>query len=99
MIGALFVFWRDTWPFPVGVGATEWTIASTTTIPVSELFSTEDFLAPNWWMSVSILALIALPAVNVTLVLWENLRTRRWLDVAAALGVLAILLFGALSGH
>ena len=99
MIGALFMFWRETWPFPVGIGATEWTIASTTTISVGDLLSTEDFLAANWWMSIGILALIALPGVNVALVLWENLRLRRWLDAAAAVGVLAILLFGALSGR
>jgi hypothetical protein len=99
MLYALFMFWRETWPFPRGAGATMWTIASTTTVPVDDLFASEDFLAPNWWMSIGLLALIALPGVNVALVLWESLRLRRWVDTLAAGGVLAILILGVLSGQ
>lgn len=98
MLYALYLFWRETWPFPRGAGATMYTIASTTTVPLGELLTSEDLLAANWWMSVSILALIALPGINVVLVLWENLRLRRWVDALAAAGVLALLLIGALSG-
>ena len=99
MLYALFMFWRETWPFPRGAGATMWTIASTTTVPVGDLLTSEDFLAPHWWMSIGLLALIALPGINVALVLQENFRLHRWIDTLAAAGVLAILIFGALSGR
>jgi hypothetical protein len=99
MLYALFMFWRETWPFPRGAGATMWTIVSTTTVPVDELLTSEDFLAPNWWMSIGLLALIALPGINVALVLRENFRLHRWIDTLAASGVLVILICGALSGR
>jgi hypothetical protein len=93
---ALVLFWRQTQPFPVGAGATAWTVASTPTVAFSQFLRSDNLWAPNWWMSVGLLALMLLPAINVMLVLWENLRRRRWPDATAALGVLALLAVGAL---
>jgi hypothetical protein len=96
MVGGLIMFAVSTRPLPLGKGATAWVIASTPTIAFADLLNRSDLFAPNWWMSVGILALVALPGVNVTLILWENVRLRRWRDALAATGVLVILAAGAL---
>lgn len=96
MVGGLILFSASTRPLPHGKGATAYVIASTPSIALADILDGADLLAPNWWMSIGILALIALPGINVALILWENLRLRRWSDALAAAGVLVILAAGAL---
>jgi hypothetical protein len=96
MVGGLVLFAVTTAPLPHGKGATSYVMASTPTIALADLLDATDRGAPNWWMSIGILALIGLPAINVGIILWENLKLHRWTDALAAAGVLTILVAGAL---
>jgi len=99
MLGGLFLFWADSRPLPIGKGATAYVIASVEVVKIADLANNQQVFAPQWWLSVGVLALIALPAVSVGLVLSENVRLRRWGDALAAVGVLSILALGVLIGH
>jgi uncharacterized membrane protein len=67
-------------------------------IPLAALFS-GDALSPVGAMSAGLLALGLLPVVNVLYILVDRVVTKRWLDVAAAALVAAILILSIFLGR
>jgi uncharacterized membrane protein len=67
-------------------------------IPLSELFG-RAALTPFGAMSAGLLMLGLLPVVNVLYILFDRIATRRWLDVAAAAVVAAILMLSIFLGR
>jgi uncharacterized membrane protein len=50
-------------------------------------------------MSIGLLALVALPVINVLYILADRIATKRWLDAVAATLVAAILILGIFLGR
>lgn len=67
-------------------------------LPITALFS-RAALSPAGAMSIGLLALVALPVINVLYILADRIATKRWLDAVAATLVAAILILGIFLGR